>query len=78
MRAKRWAIPCLALAMTSACCQQETLRTVSDFCLNDREVKFSVAPTSGTDDPGNQYDTEETVADLIEHNAVRRRLCANR
>lgn len=66
----------LALAMTSACGQPETPRTVSDFCLNDREVKFSVAPGAG-DDAGNQYDTDETVKDLIEHNAVLRRLCAN-
>lgn len=61
--------------MTSACFPLETPRTVSDFCLNDREVKFAVAPSSGGDDPGNQYDTDETTADLIEHNAVLRRLC---
>lgn len=65
-----------ALAMTSACGQRETLRTVSDFCLNDREVKYSVAPSNGVDDPGNQYDTDETINDLIEHNAVLRRLCS--
>lgn len=61
--------------MTSACAQRETLRTASDFCLNDREVKFSVAGTPGQDDPGNSFDTDQTVADLIEHNAVHRRLC---
>lgn len=64
-----------ALLMTSACGQHETLRTVSDLCLNDREVKYSVAATPGQDDLGNQYDTDETVKDLIEHNAVLRRLC---
>jgi hypothetical protein len=68
----------LALAMTSACSPHATPRTVSDLCLNDREVKFSVAPSSGVDDPGNKFDTEETVADLLAHNAVLRRLCANR
>jgi hypothetical protein len=41
-------------------------------------VKFSVAPASGVDDPGNQLDTDETVKDLIEHNAVLRRLCEKR
>lgn len=61
--------------MTSACGQRETLRTVSDFCLNDREVKYSVAAEPGQDDPGNQFDSDETVKDLIEHNAVWRRLC---
>ena len=64
--------------MTSACGPRETPRTVSDFCLNDRPVKFSIAPDPGKDDPGNQFDTEETVKDLIEHNAVHSRLCANR
>lgn len=61
--------------MTSACGPRETLRTVSDFCLNDREVRYSVAPAPGVDDAGNQFDTDETVRDLIEHNAVLRRLC---
>lgn len=61
--------------MTSACGQRETLRTVSDFCLNDREVRYSVAPAPGVDDAGNKFDTDETVRDLIEHNAVLRRLC---
>lgn len=64
--------------MTSACNQRETLKTVSDFCLHDREVRFAVAPAAGADDPGNLFDTEETVKDLIEHNAVRRKLCVNR
>lgn len=54
----------------------ETPRTVSDFCLNDREVKYAVAPAPGQDDAGNQFDTDATVKDLIEHNAVRRRLCS--
>jgi hypothetical protein len=48
---------------------------VSDFCLNDREVRYSVAAAPGVDDAGNKFDTDETVRDLIEHNAVLRRLC---
>lgn len=74
-RAPMFATLTLALLMTSACGQRETLRTVSDFCLNDREVKFSVAAAPGQDDPGNALDTDETVKDLIEHNAVYSRLC---
>lgn len=74
-RALLFATSGTALLMTSACARHETPRTVSDFCLNDREVKFSVAATPGQDDPGNQFDTDETVKDLIEHNAVLRRLC---
>lgn len=38
-------------------------------------VRFQPAPAAGADDPGNQFDTDETVKDLIEHNAVFRRLC---
>lgn len=64
--------------MMSACSQRETLRSVSDFCLNDREVKYAVAPPEMVDDAGNIYDTEETVLDLISHNAVRRKLCLNK
>lgn len=64
-----------ALLMTSACGQRETPRTVSDLCLNDREVKYDVAPALDADDPGNKFDTDATVKDLIEHNAVLRRLC---
>ena len=75
-RALRCATIATALLMTSACGQRETLRTVSDFCLNDREVRYSVAPAPGADDAGNKFDTDETVRDLIEHNAVLRRLCA--
>lgn len=67
----------LALLMTSACAQRETPRTVSDFCLHDREVKFDVAPAPGADDPGNKFDTDVTIKDLIEHNAVLHRLCAD-
>lgn len=76
--ALRYATIAAALAMTSACGQQETPRTVSDFCLNSREIKYSVAPGASVDDPGNLFDTDETVKDLGEQNAVRRRLCANR
>jgi len=41
-------------------------------------VKFSIAPDAVADDPGNVFDTEETIKDLIEHNAVLRRLCGGR
>lgn len=72
------AIPAIVLLMTSACGQPDAPRTVSDFCLNDRAIKFDPAPAAGADDPGNTYDTDQTVLDLIEHNAVFHRLCENR
>lgn len=72
---KRYAIPLVALAMTSACGQPERPRTVSDFCLSDRKLTIEPAPAVGVDDPGNQWDSEQTVADVLEHNAVHQRLC---
>jgi hypothetical protein len=64
-----------ALLMTSACGQREALRTVSDTCLTMKVVRFNPAPAAGTDDPGNHFDTDETVKDLIEQNAAWRKLC---
>lgn len=74
-RAAMFAMSAAVLAMTNACAPRETLRTVSDFCQNDSEVRFSLAPGANADDPGNQFDTDETANALIEHNAVHRRLC---
>lgn len=65
------------LATTSACAQHAPLRTVSDFCLNDRAISIEVAPGPGADDPGNRYDSDLTVDQVLEHNAVRDRLCPN-
>lgn len=72
---KRCAILLAALAMTSACGQPERPRTASDFCLNDRKLTIEPAPVLGADDPGNQWDSEQTVTDVLEHNAVHERLC---
>jgi len=77
-RAALLPILAVALAMTSACSQRETPKTVSDYCLNDEIVDFSIAPKEGADDPGNRFDTKETVNTLLSHNAIHRRLCGNR
>ena len=72
-------LPVVAVAMLStlsACGQPERPRSVSDFCLNDRRISAEPAPAAGADDPGNQYDTDETFAEIIAHNAVRDKLCA--
>ncbi len=70
-------LPALAILpfMLNACGQPEPLRTVSDFCLNDKVVMFNAAPKLNENDPANFYDTDQTVEDLIAHNAVHRRLC---
>ena len=64
-------------AMISACGQPERPQTVSDFCLNDRRISFEPAPTAGADDPGNQYDTEQTGDEILAHNQVHDTLCAS-
>lgn len=65
----------LALCMPSACSRPETVRTVSDTCLTMKIVRFNPAPAPGVDDPGNLFDSDETVADLAAQNAVLRRQC---
>lgn len=65
----------LALCMLSACGQPEPPRTASDTCLTMKVVRFNPAPAAGVDDPGNLFDTDETVKDLAEQNAALRRLC---
>ncbi len=63
------------LAMTSACGQPETPKSASDFCLNERRISIAPAPEPGQDDPGNTFDSEQTVQEVLEHNAVFDRLC---
>lgn len=36
------------------------------------------APAAGQDDPGNKFDTDETLQEVIGHNQVYDRLCLNR
>ena len=66
----------IAAAMTSACGQPEPLRTVSDYCLNSKRISAEPHPEGPTaDDPGNQFDTEQTFGEVLEHNEVYDRLC---
>ena len=64
------------ISMTSACGQPEPPRTVSDFCLAAKRLTAEPAPAAGMDDPGNLFDTEQTFAEVVEHNSVYDRLCA--
>ncbi len=61
--------------MMSACGQPERPRVVSDFCLLDKTISADPSPRSGADDPGNTFDTDQTVAEVIAHNAVHRSTC---
>lgn len=69
------ALLAIGCATVSACGQQERPRTASDFCLVDQRLTVEAAPGIGADDPGNQYDTDETVEQVLAHNEVHDRLC---
>lgn len=74
------------LVMSSACSTLGTPRVASDttpsrslssWCQGDRKIRYNPAPEAGMADPGNQYDTDETVAELQQHNARLRAACAD-
>lgn len=77
-RAMPFVIPVILLAMTSACGQPERPRTVSDFCQVAQRISAEPAPSIGADDPGNRFDTDETLMQVLEHNGVVDALCTNR
>ena len=64
------------LATVSACGQPEPLNTVSDYCLSAKRLSAEPHPEGPqADDPGNQFDTEQTFNEVLEHNEVYDRLC---
>jgi hypothetical protein len=73
--ALKFAMMSAVLAMTSACGQHVRPRTVSDFCLAAQRISAEPAPVIGADDPGNRFDTDDTLFQVLEHNAVMERLC---
>lgn len=76
---KRSSVTLIAVAAlcftSSACGQPEPLRTAGDFCPNAKRISAEPAPQAGMDDPGNKFDTEQTFAEVVAHNAVVDRLC---
>lgn len=62
--------------MLTACGGQERLRTVSNGCLVFKPLSYANGPAGQADDPGNKYDTPETIAQIDEHDAVYERVCA--
>lgn len=76
--AMKSAILLAVLAMTSACGQPERPRTASDFCLVAKRLTAEPAPTVGADDPGNRFDTDETLDQILSHNAAFGALCEGR
>lgn len=72
------------LASTSACATRETplaasdiapSRQLSSWCQGDRTIRYNPAPAAGVADAGNRFDSDETVAELQEHNARLRAAC---
>ena len=45
------------------------------MCLNDRRISIAPAPSPAADDQGNAFDSDQTVDEVLEHNAVLDRLC---
>ena len=70
---KRAAIIIAALALTG--CKTIEYRTVDTSCTSFRLVTFAALPVGQVDDPGNAYDTGETVKQLREHNVKWTVLC---
>ena len=73
------------LSMTSACLDQERPATASsiektDLCLIDKYISFNPPPSPRpgelvVEDPGNIYDSKQTLDEIFEHNRVRRKVC---
>lgn len=72
------------LALTSACSTTGTSepasdtapqRSLSSWCQGDRTISYQAAPEAGVDDPGNVFDSDETVAEVQAHNARLRAAC---
>ena len=61
----------MLLLTLCACATAEPPKTASDsYCLIARPISFANAPAGLADDPGNRFDTGETVAEIMQHNAA--------
>ena len=72
------------LATLSACATAGTELPASDitqnrdnssWCQGAREIRYENAPAAGIDDPGNQFDTDDTVAEIQASNVRLRAAC---
>ena len=50
-------------------------RSRSSWCQGDSTIGYAQADQAGQDDPGNELDTDETVAEIQAHNARYRAAC---
>ena len=72
----------MLLAMPSACATvadpppaNATDRSRSSWCQGDSPISYAQTDHAGQDDPGNQFDSDETVAEIQAHNARREAAC---
>lgn len=75
----------LLSAMLTACSMQPTPRTVSDYCLVDAPLPYTLVPKSERDaaaaegrpvrDDGNLADSDAMRATIGEHNRAWREIC---
>lgn len=70
------------IVSTSACktAADQKVASASDrsngsWCQGDRLIRYSPADSVGQDDPGNTFDSDETVAEIQQHNARLRAAC---
>jgi len=47
----------------------------SSWCQGDGPIGYASADEAGQDDPGNRFDSDETVAEIQAHNARYRAAC---
>ena len=68
------------LPVASACQTPEAMPavasvSVSSLCQIDRPMSYAVAPVADANDTGNKFDTDETVKNLMAHNARLKAAC---
>jgi hypothetical protein len=65
-------------ALLTACAGAAPPKIVSSGCLIFKPITYANAPRGQerADDPGNRFDTPETIAEIDEHMAVWERVCA--
>lgn len=63
--------------MSCAKSTTETVRTVSDYCLIAKGITYSQIKAGQVESADNNYDTEETVSQIRDHDLTYERLCNN-
>lgn len=66
----------LPLIVLSACGPAERPRTAGLPCLAFKAISFAQLSPGETNDPGNKADSDQTVAEIIAHNARYESLCS--